>query len=329
MWTSLLAVAALGLALLPPISFPGGEKGIGFDDLRFAPAIHEVLIPGGRTGLLMLIDPATLKTETIAGFSERGAYRGGHGEGITSADEGRGYLFVTDRSSRQLDVIDPKIGRIATAVPLKAGPDYVRYVASTNEVWVTEPRAEQIEIFALGTTTPPRPESVGTIPVAGGPESLVIDPMRGRAYTNLWKDRSIAIDVKRREVIARWPNGCQGSRGIALDEERGFVLVGCEEGKLSVLDARDGKRAGEASAGAGVDIIAYDAKLKRAYLPGADSATMAAISISDSGEASVLATVRTAQDAHCVTADDDGHVYVCDPRRGRILVFDAGAAPSK
>jgi hypothetical protein len=38
---------------------PGGEGGIGFDDPTFSPTLHRVLVPGGRTGNLDLIDPAT------------------------------------------------------------------------------------------------------------------------------------------------------------------------------------------------------------------------------------------------------------------------------
>jgi hypothetical protein len=31
--------------------------------------------------------------------------------------------------------------------------------------------------------------------------------------------------------------------------------------------------------------------------------------------------VPTAEDAHCVTTDDSGHAYVCDPKRGALLVI--------
>ena len=41
------------------IEIPGGSAGIGFDDLRFAPASGRVLVPAGRTGVLALVDPAT------------------------------------------------------------------------------------------------------------------------------------------------------------------------------------------------------------------------------------------------------------------------------
>src|SRR5260370_41216938 len=74
-----------------PIEPPGGSAGIGFDDLRFAPASGSVLVPAGRTGSLVLVDPATRGITPITGFSAKTEFSGGHDDGVTSADEGRGW----------------------------------------------------------------------------------------------------------------------------------------------------------------------------------------------------------------------------------------------
>jgi hypothetical protein len=130
------------------------------------------------SGNLTLVDPDSLAVTTFSGFSAIGDYSGGHDDGPTSVDEGRGLLFVTDRTSQKLDVVDPKSGTIVASAPVSASPDYVRYVAPTDEVWISEPAGAQIEIFSLpkeGTS------SVATIAVSNGPESLVIDASAGRA----------------------------------------------------------------------------------------------------------------------------------------------------
>jgi DNA-binding beta-propeller fold protein YncE len=301
------------------VAIPGGSAGIGFDDLRYSPALKRVLVPAGRTGTLVLIDPVNQALETIAGFSSTEGYGGGHGEGITSVDEGGGVLYVTDRSARQLEVVDPASRKILARAPLAASPDYVRYVAPTREIWVTEPDAEQIEVFRLG---PPgaTPASTGTISVRDGPESLVIDPAGSRAYTHLWSGKTVVIDVKTRRAIAEWANGCGGSRGIALDTARKQLFVGCAEGKAVVLSTETGKVLGSLSAGDGVDIIDFDPRLSHFYLPGGKSATMAIIGVSPQGKLTLLRTVPTAPGAHCAVTDASGHVYVCDPKRGRFLV---------
>jgi hypothetical protein len=68
--------------------------------------------------------------------------------------------------------------------------------------------------------------------VAGGPESLVIDAGRDRAYTHLWKAATVAIDLHAHSVAGQWKNGCEGSRGIAVDEVRpvGEVVLEGERG---------------------------------------------------------------------------------------------------
>ena len=313
--------ALAGPTIAPPatLALPGGAKGIGFDDLTWSPQLHRVLAPAGRTGRLDLIDPATRKIASVTGFSaDADRFAGGHGEGTTSADVGDGLVFASDRSRRQVEIVDPIAMKIVGRQGLAGGPDYVRWVAPRHEVWVTEPGAQQIERFHLAGRALAR---AGTIAVAGGPESLVIDATRGRAYTHTWAGQTVAIDLAKHAVVARWANGCKGSRGIALDDARALLFVGCDEGKATALDlAHDGKLVGEAKTGAGVDIIAYAPALGHLYVPAGDSATLTIVGVGAGGSLHVLGTVPAARGSHCATVDDAGHAYVCDPRKGALLV---------
>src|SRR6185312_14434298 len=277
------------------------------DDLGFAPSIRKVLVPGAGTGAIALIDPDNFAVATIGGFSIK-AYAGGHDDGVTSADEGAGVLLATDRTTRSLLVIDPVAKTIVARAKLAGGPDYVRWVGARSEVWVTEPDVASIEVFAMNKG---QPSHAAKVEVPGGPESLVIDAKRGRAYANLWSDKSVAVDLAKRAVVATWSNGCQGSRGIALDAERGLLFVGCKEGKVVALDVEhDGKIVGSAATGAGVDIIAYAPQLGHVYAPGGRSATTTIVGVGPGGALSVVGTLPGAEGGHCVTADDRGHVYV-------------------
>lgn len=297
-------------------------KGIGFDDLRYSPSLHRVLVPAGRTGEIVLVDPANRQTTPIAGLRAEASYAGGHGEGTTSVDEGAGSLYAIDRNAQQVVILDPASRRVTARAALAGSPDYVRYVAATHELWVTEPDSERIEIFSIAPL-----RHVAAIAVPGGPESLVIDSAGGRAFTHLWSGTSVAIDLHKRTVAAKWPNRCRGSRGIAYDARSHFLFAGCAEGKAVVMDtARNGAVVATASAGSGVDIIDYDPVRRHLYLPGARSATMTIFSVAANGALTSLATVPTARGAHCVTTD--GHqAYVCDPDRGRILVVPDSYKP--
>jgi predicted small secreted protein len=303
------------------IALPAGPPGIGFDDLRYSSDLGRVLVPAGRSGRVDLITPGSNAVTAIGGFSAAPTFGGGHDFGVTSVDFGAGVLFATDRTTGVLAVIDPAAQKIAGSVKLAASPDYVRWVAPTHEVWVSQPDAEQIEVFTVPSGPSPIPVHAATIAVPGGPESLVIDVTRGRAYTHLWKGSTKAIDLKSRAIVATWPNGCAGSRGIDLDEKRGFLFAGCAEGKAVVLDVATGAILSSLANGAGVDIIAYSAGLGHVYLPGGTSKTMAILGVSARGVLSLLGAVPTAAGAHCATVDASGNVYVCAPDRGTILTF--------
>ena len=66
---SALAFAADSQAPAPiPIALPGGEGGVGLDDLGYSATLNRVLVPGGRTGKLFLVDPSNNAVSAISGF---------------------------------------------------------------------------------------------------------------------------------------------------------------------------------------------------------------------------------------------------------------------
>jgi DNA-binding beta-propeller fold protein YncE len=300
------------------IQMPEGSAGIGFDDIQYSSTMKKVLIPSGRTGMLNLLDPKSLTVSSISGFSSTKDFKGGHGEGITSVAEGQRMLFVTDRSSLKLNVLDPNSKKIVATAALGSSPDYVRFIAALNEVWVTEPDEDQIEVFKMNDK---QPAHSSFIKVEGGPEALVIDAKQARAYSHLWHGKTVAIDINGKKIVATWPNGCESSRGIAFGETADVLLIGCSEGKAVSMDTHDGKIISTVSSGNGVDIIAYNHHLKHLYMPGGKSATMAIISVSDDGNLKLLGTVPAAEGSHCVTTDQNETAFVCDPKHGSLFVI--------
>lgn len=309
------------------VTLPDTPPGIGFDDLRYSGSMHRVLVPSGRSGRLNLIDPDTLEVSSVAGFSAKAEFGGGHDDGPTSVEEANGRLYVTDRSNQTLNLVNPARRAITGRVKLAAEPDYVRFVPATNELWLTEPSASQIEIYALSSDGMPASEV--TVHVDNGPESLVIDSSRGRAYTHRWQMTTVAIDLKQRAIVAEWPNGCASSRGIALDERRGWLFSGCNEGVVTVLDvAHDGKILSRVERGSGFDVIGYNPRLGHVYLAGDACSCVVTLGVSARGRLSFLERVSAPSHTHCVVADDVGHAWVCDPDTGRLLRFADHNAPT-
>lgn len=329
---SVSAPGAPGLARPEEISIPGGDRGIGYDDLQYAPELGRILVPAGRTGRLVLIDPVTRALSSIEGFSAAASFGGGHGEGTTSAAEiggGQGgfepRIVATDRGSRTLKLVavKNKAGETSVlgAITLAGVPDYVRAVPGTREVWVTEPGRKQVEVLRIDEKGVGL-SRVATIAVPDGPESLVIDGDRGRAYSHTWKGQSYAIDLRARRVLSTWRNGCRESRGIALDGKRGLLFAGCAEGKATVVDLAAGKVVGVADAGRDVDSIGYAATLGHLYVPAGGSADLRIFGVGSDGQLTLLGKVATAADAHTAAFDPATRsIFVGAPGRGTVLVI--------
>ncbi len=225
-----------------------------------------MLVPAGHTGKLYLIDPASFAMDNIGGFSSSAQFQKGHEVGISSADEGEGFIFAADHGRHQIVAIDIKTGAVAAAADLAGDADYVRYVGVNHELWVTEPHDKRIEIFRFSPANRSIARTTIMMFVNDGPESLVIDPLRGRAYTNLGP-LAAALDLSAHSVIVKWPNGCVKSRGDALDAQKGFLFVSCAEGKAVVFDLNhDNKEISSLAVDPGPDVISYNAKLSHLYL---------------------------------------------------------------
>jgi DNA-binding beta-propeller fold protein YncE len=249
-------------------------------------------------------------------------------------------------------VIDPASRSIIGSAPVEAVPEYIRFVPATNELWVTEPEIEQIEVFSTPTEDPFTPVQTSVIPVPKGPTGLIIDRSRGLAYTNQPEiSMTMVIQVQTRGILDQWGNGCSEARGLALDEERGYLFVACGEGKVVMMDsANDGLQIASHTYGGDIKAIAYNPRLQHVYLPSGASAILAIFGITrassasgtatpsgdSSGEAPAaepgsanpgeslalvrLGTVDTALNATCVTIDDQDGIWVCDPAGGQLLV---------
>jgi streptogramin lyase len=318
------AAADAALPARSTVMLPGAEPGIGFDDLQFAATLDRVLIPAGRAGYVGLVDPATEEVTELGEFSTSDTYAGGHDFGTTSAIEVDGLVYALDRTTRQLHQLDPDSGASLSMIALAAAPDYVRFVKSTRELWVTEPGASQFQIFKLSDADPPTMQSDGTLTVAGGPESFVLDDDGAIGYTNTFLGSTIQVDVATRDLTATWDNGCTISLGLALDTARQRVFVGCSEGKAVTLDAAaDGAQLSMLEVGVGVDIISFSPSLSHLYLNGSAMGQLTIADVSAGGELSQLTTLDTAPSTNssCVLGDPHGNVWVCDANAGQLFRF--------
>lgn len=335
--------------LMLPFNIP-----VSFDEFTYDAHLRRVIIPAGETGQVALIDPTNMQVQLIAGFS-RQVDPANPTIGASAVSVAGGFLFGLDQGSQSIKTIDLSTDNVVGSTPLQADADTIRSISATGELWVTEKDLNQIEIFSVSGDNPPILQSTGKISVPNGPEGLVIDDQRGLAFTNR-PNQSLTdvIQVMTHAVIAQWGNGCSSAKGMAVDENEGYLFVACGEGKLVVMDInKDGYQVTSQNYGGELDFVAYNPKLQHIYLPSSASGLVAIFQLqtvpipSETAQTDLagptpapefktvlllLGTADTAIKAKCVTTDDTNNIWVCDPNNGQVFVIhdtfpDSNAKP--
>jgi DNA-binding beta-propeller fold protein YncE len=316
----MLAALILSALAAESIALPGGPP-VGMDYLVADLAHGRVWVPAGNTGNVDVVDIATGKVTPVGGFPTTPSSRPGRPNmGPSSATVGDGVVWVGNRGDSTICSIDERTLTRGACRKLPSMPDGVAYVAATREVWVTTPRDRSITIVPVSK---PEPGEPATIKLDGDPEGLAVDQTRGVFYTNLEDhDRTLAIDVKTRKVVATFHTGCGmlGPRGLAIDTEHRLLFAACTDGAVAFDLAHDGKEVGRLRTGSGMDNIDYAAKPGLLLIAVGADAKIGFVRVEKDGELGGTTWVRTVKDARCVVAGADGTAYVASSAGGRLIV---------
>jgi DNA-binding beta-propeller fold protein YncE len=308
MWIAIVTI------LLP------GTAPVGMDYLAYDGAHQRVWVPAGNTGNVDVVDVQSGKVSAIGGFATKPSQRPGRPNmGPSSATVGDGVVWVGNRGDDQICAFDAGSLQKKSCLKMPSMPDGVQWVGATRELWVTTPRDNTLTIAALdGKTT--------SLKLEGAPEGYALDGARGLFYTNLEdKDRTLAVDLKTRKVVANWPAGCggDGPRGLALDGTRRFLFVACTDG-AAVLDVgHDGKPLGRLKTGKGVDNLDYFAAKKYLYVASREDGQLTIAAVADDGSLKVVTKTATSPGARNPVVDGNGTAYVADSQGGRLVVIKA------
>jgi hypothetical protein len=228
--------------------------------------------------------------------------------GPSAASIGDGVVYVGNRATNEVCGVDATTMKLGSGLKLNAPIDCVAYVPSAKEVWVTMPKDESLAV--LDASKPGVLKQKTSFKVPGAPEGWAVDDTRGVVFTNLEdKDKTLAIDVKSRTVVATWNPACgkEGPRGLTVDSRRNLVLVACSD-HIQVLDANhDGTPLGKLDTGGGVDIVDYVEGLKWLYVASAATAKLSVVSVGDKGDLVTIATATTGEGARNAVADAKGN----------------------
>lgn len=293
------------------VPLPGATAaGVTMDYIAFDPAAGSVWVPGGNTGLVVVVDAATSSLRQIPGFviAEVGSGDRKRVVGPSSVAIGDGVVYIGNRGDSSVCAFDARSLAKGACRRLDSMPDGLAWIPGRNEVWVTTPRDKSIRVLD-GKTLDERAK----VTLDGSPEGFAVDGKRGRFYTNLEdKDLTLAIDLASRATVATWKPRCgdEGPRGLRADPATGELFVACTA-RVEVLDAaHDGEVLSSLDTGEGVDDIDYTPQTHRVYVGAAKAGRLTIASVDAQGRLALVASVATPTGARNPAVTDQGVVYL-------------------
>jgi len=214
--------------------------------------------------------------------------------------------------------------RPGSSVRLGSDSDNVRYDSSARRLYVGFGGG------ALASVDPAAAKVLGTVKLAGHPESFQLERSGPRIFVNVpTADQIAVVDRVTMKVVATWPvTVAKSNFPMALDEANHRLFVGCRRpAKMLVFDTATGKETASFDIVGDTDDLFYDTARRRVFVSGGEGYLDV---LQDQG------ANRFARVAHMATATgartslyvpDQSRLYLAVPRRGsqkaEIRVYDA------
>src|SRR5438034_5125704 len=317
---------------LKRINLPGATGAVALDYFAHDRATGKLWVPASNTGSVDVIDEKSDAVSQITGFPTGEIERRGKKitVGPTAASVGDGVVYIGNRGNAGLCVIDAKTFTRGECVPVSPDrgvtPDGVLYVTATREIWITtrptlggDPAAaKSLQVF--DASDPHRLKWKSKIPLDGLAEGYAVDNDRGLFYTNI-EDAgvTIAVDVRSRDIVAKWNPGSADLQGLALDAARRLRFVAGGDHVVSMDAGHGGKVLDCIATGQGWGNVDYSSYANVPDAASSQAATLIIAEVGDDGKFHLKATVPTVKGARGVVAGKGETLYLIDPSEGRIL----------
>jgi DNA-binding beta-propeller fold protein YncE len=264
----------LGSALIVALAFAAADPGYrllktipltgdgGQDYLAIDQSARRLYVTHGTQ-----VEVVDLDTEQPVGKIE--GMNGVHGIALAPK---LGHGFITSGNAKTVKMFDLKTLRSLVEIPVLAdGPDGIAYEPATDRVFAFEHKGAGLTIIDAITG-----KVLTEMPLPGQAEFPVVDG-KGAVW-DIVEDKSLVLKIDAREmkILAQWPIAptCEGPSGQAIDLSNRRLFVGCNNEKMSVLDADTGKIIQTLPIGVHIDVTAYDPSTKLIFNANRSSVTI-------------------------------------------------------
>jgi len=207
-------------------------------------------------------------------------------------------------------IVDLKTLATLSKVDTGQNPDGMLYEPSQQEVYLFNGRGQSATVIDLKAA-----KVIATVSLGGKPEFAQADPAAGRVYNNL-EDKSevVAIDIKKHEVVNRWPIAPgENASGMAIDLAHHRLFLGCGNRMMVMMDSTSGKVVATVPIGQGVDANAFDPGTQLAFSSCGDGT----VTIAHEDAPDKLTVVQT------LATERGARTMALDPKTHRIYLASA------
>ncbi|HEY2344963.1 MAG TPA: YncE family protein [Xanthomonadaceae bacterium] len=266
----------------------------GWDDLSVDAVAHRLYL--SRSDRVMVVD-----TNTGQLVGEVPGTSGVHGIALVpSLHEG----FASDGKADAVTAFDTNTLKPLGDIKVTgSNPDAILYDAASQRVFAFNGHSANATVI-----DPAKRTVVGTIALDGKPEFARADG-HGQIYANIEdKAELVRIDAATMKVMATWPMpGCEEPSGLAIDDVHRRVFSACDNHKLVVTDADNGKHVADVAIGDGPDGAVFDAASSLVFVPNGHDGTLTVAHQDDADHYRVVATIPTQKSARTIVLDETAH----------------------
>jgi DNA-binding beta-propeller fold protein YncE len=291
------------LRLVQSIELPRVEGRI--DHLALDPTGQKLFVAALGNNTVEVVDVKSgTHIKSLPGFREP--------QGIAGVPDAN-LIAVANGQGEGVQMIDANDYHAGKAISFGEDADNVRYDAVAKKLYVGYGKG------ALAAISPGDGKVLGTVKLAGHPESFQLERTGLRIFVNVPTAAHIAVvDRNAMKVMATWPvPGAKSNFPMALDEANHRMFVGCRQpARVLVYDTTSGKEIGGADVVADTDDLFYDARRQRLYVSGGGG-FIDAFDATGPATLVLVARVKTADGARTsLFVPEQGRLFLAVPHRG-------------
>src|SRR5262245_4149531 len=224
--------------------------------------------------------------------------------------------FTSNGRDNSSTIFDLKTLKVIGQVKTGGNPDALLYDPATKRVF-TFNRTRAAADATSTVIDAASGEVAGAITLGGRPEFAVSDG-KGRIFVNLDDKSEIAvIDSRKLTITNRWSLAPgEGPSGLAIDLKNRRLFSVCENQKMIVMNADNGRVVADLPIGKNTDGAAFDPGARLAFSSNGDG-TLTVVREDSPDKFSVVETVKTQQGARTLAVDLKTHnIYLSTAQYG-------------